>query len=90
MCPSPIYPQFPHLHNHGLAMLARITPFWNMCPPLVYSSHLKRSFEEVIFSSNIIKTPSPQEMEQKKKKKKRGEEKKKLQESLQIKGKLIF
>jgi cell shape-determining protein MreC len=40
-------------------------------------------FEEVIFSSNIIKTP--QETEQKKE-----EEKEKLQESLQIKGKLIF
>jgi hypothetical protein len=27
MRPPPIYPQLPHLHNHGLAMLACITPF---------------------------------------------------------------
>jgi hypothetical protein len=26
----------PLLHNHGLAMLACITPFWNMCPAPVY------------------------------------------------------
>jgi hypothetical protein len=39
-------------------------------------------FEEVIFSSNIIKTPSPQEMVHRKKE----EEIKKLQESPQIKG----
>jgi hypothetical protein len=42
-------------------------------------------FEEVIFSSNIIKTPSPQEMVHRKKRKKE-EEIKKLQESPQIKG----
>jgi hypothetical protein len=65
----------PHLHNHGLAMLVCITPFRNMRPPLVYWSHLKRSFEEVIFSSNIIKTT----------KSSRDEAWKKLQESLQIK-----
>jgi hypothetical protein len=44
MHPSPIYPQLPHLHNHGLAMLAYITPFQNMCPLPVYWSHWKRSF----------------------------------------------
>jgi hypothetical protein len=38
----------------------------------------------VILSSNIIKTPCPQEIEQKK------EEKEKLQGSLQINGKLTF
>jgi hypothetical protein len=27
-----------------------------MHPPAVYWNHLKRSFEEVIFSSNIVKT----------------------------------
>jgi hypothetical protein len=57
MCPPPIYPQLPDLHNHGLAMLAYITSLRNMRPPPVYGSHLKRSFEKVIFSSNIIKTP---------------------------------
>jgi hypothetical protein len=45
----------------------------------------------VIFSSNIIKTPSPQETEHRKKEKKEkkeenGKRKKKLQESTQIKG----
>jgi hypothetical protein len=31
-----IYPQLPHLHNDGLAILVCITPFRNMHPPLVY------------------------------------------------------
>jgi hypothetical protein len=44
MCPPLIYPQLPHLHNYGLAMLACITPSRNMCPPPVYWRHLKRSF----------------------------------------------
>jgi hypothetical protein len=44
MHPLPIYPQLPYLHNHGLAMLACITLFWNMRPPSVCWSHLKRSF----------------------------------------------
>jgi hypothetical protein len=43
----------------------------------------------VIFSSNIIKTPKSSRGKAKKEKK-REEEKEKLQESLQIKGKLIF
>jgi hypothetical protein len=43
----------------------------------------------VIFSSNIIKTPESSR-DGEKRKKKRDEEKEKLQESLQIKGKLIF
>jgi hypothetical protein len=43
----------------------------------------KKFFEEVIFSSNIIKTPHQTEQ-------KKGEEKEKLKESLQIKWKLIF
>jgi hypothetical protein len=30
MRPPPIYPQLPLLHNHGLAILACITPFRNM------------------------------------------------------------
>jgi hypothetical protein len=67
MHPPSIYPQHPHLYNHGLAILACITPFRNMRPPPVYpqswpchymSSHLKRKFlNKWIFSSNIIKTP---------------------------------
>jgi hypothetical protein len=40
MRPPLIYPQLPHLHNHGLAMLACITPFQNM-RPLPLLSHLK-------------------------------------------------
>jgi hypothetical protein len=43
----------------------------------------------VIFSSNIIKTPKSSR-DGAKKKEKIEEEKEKLQESLQIKGKLIF
>jgi hypothetical protein len=39
----------------------------------------------VIFPSNIIKTPSPQETEQKKRGRKK-KEKQNLQESIQIKG----
>jgi hypothetical protein len=64
------------------------------------SSHLKRKFlKKWFFSSNIIKTLSPQEMEHRrkkerksieKKKKEKEEEKEKLLESLQIKGKSIF
>jgi hypothetical protein len=47
---------------------------------------LKTSFEEVIFSSNIfIRTPKSSRDGEK-----REEEKEKLQESLQIKGKIIF
>jgi hypothetical protein len=57
MHPLPISPQVSHLHNHGLTMLACITPFWNLRPPPVYWSHWKKVFEEVISSSNIIKTP---------------------------------
>jgi hypothetical protein len=48
---------------------------------------LKRNFEEVIFSSNIIKTPKFSRDGAKTRKKK---EKEKRQKSLQIKGKLTF
>jgi hypothetical protein len=34
----------PHLHNHGLAMLACITPLRIIRPPLIYQIYLKRSF----------------------------------------------
>jgi hypothetical protein len=60
MHPPPIYPQLPHLRNHGFAILACITSFWSMCPPPIYpqswpwhpqswpwhsmSGHLKRKF----------------------------------------------
>jgi hypothetical protein len=47
----------------------------------------------VIFSSNIIKAPESSRDRAKKKKREKGkkeEGKEKLQESLQIKGKLIF
>jgi hypothetical protein len=59
-------------------MLACITPLWNMHPPPVCWSHLKKKFEEVVFSSNIIETPKSlrdgaekSEREKKKKKKKK-------------------
>jgi hypothetical protein len=66
-------------------MLASITPF-RICVHRQYIEAIwKEVFEEVIFSSNIIKISIPQDTEQKKE-----EEKEKLQETLQIKGKLIF
>jgi hypothetical protein len=91
MSPPPIYPQLPHLHNHGLFMLACITPVWNMHPPPIYWSHLKRCFwrSDFLFkyhqNPQVLKTWSKE-----KKKKKREEEKEKLHESLQKKRKLIF
>jgi hypothetical protein len=69
----PMYPQLPHLYNHGLAILACITPFWNMRPPPVYpelwSYHFiwKEIFEEVIFLLKYHQ--NPQEIEHRKKKK---------------------
>jgi hypothetical protein len=52
----------------------------------------KEVFEEVIFSSNIIKTLESLRdgVKKEEKKKERKKERKKLQESLQIKGKSIF
>jgi hypothetical protein len=44
----------------------------------------------VIFFLNIIKTPQETEQTKKREKEKKEEEEEKLQESLQIKGKLIF
>jgi hypothetical protein len=67
-------------------MLASITPLQNMHPPPVYWNQSKEVFEEVIFSSNIIKTPKSSRDGAEKKRKK----KEKLQMSLQIKGKLTF
>jgi hypothetical protein len=60
-----------------------------MCPLPVYWRHWKEVFEEVIFSSNIIKTPQETE-ERKKRERKKEKEKGMLHESVQIKGKLIF
>jgi hypothetical protein len=58
MRPPPIYPQLPHLQNLGLAMLVCITPLQNVCPSAsILKPFEKKFFEEVIFSSNIIKTP---------------------------------
>jgi hypothetical protein len=59
------------------------------------SCHLKEIFEEVIFSSKIIKTPKSSrggsyKRKEKKRKEKKEKEKEKLQESLQIKGKSIY
>jgi hypothetical protein len=93
----PIYPQLPHLHDHGLAILAYITPFWNMLTPSISTLnqstpfHLKRSCWRSDFSTLISsKPPSPKEIEHKKKEKKRKKKywkkERKLQESLQIKG----
>jgi hypothetical protein len=87
MRPPPIYPQFPHLHNHGLAMLACITPLQNMRPPQYIEANWKEVLEEVIFSSNIIKALKSSRDEAWKK---GEEEKEKLQKSFQIKGKLTF
>jgi hypothetical protein len=48
--PPPIYPQLRHLHDHGLAILAYITLFWNISPPPIFTLnqsipfYLKRSF----------------------------------------------
>jgi hypothetical protein len=70
-----IYPQLPHLHNHGLAILACITPFRNMCPPPIYPQlwpyHFiwKEIFEEVTFLLKYHQ--NPQESEHRKKEKKR-------------------
>jgi hypothetical protein len=75
MHPPPIYPQFPHLHNRGLAMLACITPFWNMCPLPVYWSHLKRSFWRSDFLLKYHQNPSG-DGAKKKKREKRGIERK--------------
>jgi hypothetical protein len=87
MRPLPIYPQLPHLHNHGLAMLACITPLQNMRPPPVSWSNLKRSFWRSDFLLKYYQNPKSSRDGAKEK---REEEKEKLQESLQIKGKLTF
>jgi hypothetical protein len=91
--------QLPHLYDHGLAILACITQFRNMRPPLIFTLnqsipfHLKRSFWRSEFSPLISsKPPSPQETKHREKEREREEEKvlkkerEKLQESLQIKG----
>jgi hypothetical protein len=87
MRPPPIYPQLPHLHDHGLAILTCITPFCNMCPPSIFTLnqcipfHLKRSFCRSDFSPLIsARPPSPQETEHEKKKEK--EKKKESSKSL--------
>jgi hypothetical protein len=69
MHPPPIYPQLPHLHNHGLAMLMCLTPFQNMLPPLVYWSHLKRSFWSSDFLLKYHKNPRVLKRQSMKKKK---------------------
>jgi hypothetical protein len=69
MHPSLIYPQLPHLHNHGLAMLACITPFRNMRPPPVYWSHLKRSFWRSDFLLKYQQNPSRDGAKKKKREK---------------------
>jgi hypothetical protein len=60
-----------------------------MCPPPLYWSHLKRSFSRSDFILKYHQNPWILKRRSKKKEK-RDEEKGKLQESLQIKGKLIF
>jgi hypothetical protein len=53
---------------------------------------LKRNFDEVILSSNIIETPKPpgDRAERERERERKRKEKEKLQKSLQIKGKLTF
>jgi hypothetical protein len=74
MHPPPIYPRLSHLHDHGLAILAYITPFQNMRRPPISTLnqstpfHLKRSCP--LISS---KPSSPQEMEHGKKREKEEE-----------------
>jgi hypothetical protein len=74
MHPPPIYPQLPHLHNHGLAMSVCITPFQNMCPPPVYWSHLKRSFWKSDFLLKYHQ--NPEVLKRQSKKQERGRERK--------------
>jgi hypothetical protein len=84
MRPLLIHQQLRHHHKHGLAMLACITPS-GICINHQYIKAIwKEVFEEVIFSSNIIKTRKSSRDGAKK------EEREKLQKSLQIKGKLTF
>jgi hypothetical protein len=57
-------------------------------PPPIYWTHLKRSFG---ISDFLLKYhQNPQVLKRQSKEKKREEEKEKLQESPQIKGKLMF
>jgi hypothetical protein len=102
MHPPLIYPQLPHLNDHGLAILVCITPFRNMHPPPISTLnqstpfHLKRSCWRSVFSPLISSKPqSPQEMEHRKKERKRGrksiEKKKESSKSLfKEKEKSIF
>jgi hypothetical protein len=77
-----IYPQLSYPHDHGLAILACINPFWNMRTPPIFTLnqsipfYLKRSFSRSDFSPLISsKTPSPQETEHIKKSERKEEEK---------------
>jgi hypothetical protein len=72
MHPPPMYPQLPHLHNHGLAMLVCIIPLWNMRPLPVPWSHLKRSF----WRSNFLLKYHQNPQVVKRRSKKRGRERK--------------
>jgi hypothetical protein len=78
MRPPPIYPQLSHLHDHGLAILASITPFRNMClPPISILNqstpfHLKRSYSRSDFSPLISSKPQVLKRRSIEKKRKRG------------------
>jgi hypothetical protein len=88
MRPPPIYPQLPHLYDHGLAILACITPFRDMRPPPIFTLnqsipfHLKRSFWRSGFSPLISsKPPSPQEMEHREKRERERKRTKSIEKS---------
>jgi hypothetical protein len=81
MHPPPICPQFPHLHDHGLAILACITPFRNMRPPPISTLnqstpfHLKRSCWRSVFSPLISSKPQVLKTRSIEKREKKEEEK---------------
>jgi hypothetical protein len=78
MHPPPIYPQLSHLHNHGLAMLVCITPLRNASTVSILKPFEKKLLKKW-FSPQVSSKPL-----------KRWSKKKKLQEPIQIKGKLTF
>jgi hypothetical protein len=87
MCLPPIYPQLPHLYDHGLSILVCITLFQNMRPlpistvnqstPFHLKSCRRSDFSPLISS----KPPSPQETELRKKREKEEEKVLKKKES---------
>jgi hypothetical protein len=90
MRPPSIYPQLPHLHDHGLVILASITPFQNMCPPPIFTLnqsipfHLKRSFWRSNFSplisSKLLSLQETEHREERERKRKKSIERERERE----------